>query len=94
MHEGMHEEKEGNIQILSRKKFAVLAEQNNWSVAYAEGYFNGKAMRRLGKPPTTYSLTGIDQYPKGFRAGYFERPNPERTAARPADRRGWQQAKI
>ena len=88
----MHEEKEGNIQILSQKKFKVLAEQNNWSIDFAEGYFNGKAMRRLGKPPTTYTLTGIDQYPKGFRAGYFERANPERPVARPADRRGWQQS--
>ena len=89
----MHEEKEGNIQVLSRKKFRVLAEQNNWSIAYAEGYFNGKALRRLGKPPTTYTLTGIDQYPVGFRAGYFERPNPERITALLDDRRHWQQTK-
>ena len=62
----MQEDGEGNIQLLSRKKFRVLAELNNWSLAYAEGYFNGKAQRALGKPPTTYAMTGIDQYPAGF----------------------------
>lgn len=76
----MREEKDSNIQVLARKKFRVLAEQNNWSIAYAEGYFNGKAQRRLGKPPTSYILIGIDQYPAGFRAGYFGRQNPQRTA--------------
>ena len=90
----MHEEREGNIQSLARKKFKLLAEQNNWSIAYAEGYFNGKALRRLGKPPTTYNLTGIDQYPEGFRAGYFGRQNPERTAARPGELRLWRKTKA
>jgi hypothetical protein len=81
----MREEKDGKIQVLARKKFRVLAEQNNWSIAYAEGYFNGKAQRRLGKPPTSYILIGIDQYPEGFRAGYFGRQNPPRATALPAD---------
>ena len=90
----MHEEREGNIQSLARKKFRVLAEQNNWSIAYAEGYFNGKALRRLGKPPTTYNLTGIDQYPEGFRAGYFGRQNPERTTARAVELRISRQTKA
>ena len=73
----MNEDGEGNIQLLSTKKFRVLAELHNWSLAYAEGYFNGKAHRVLGKPPTTYAMTGIDQYPAGFRAGYFGRQTPD-----------------
>ena len=87
----MLDEKEGNIQLLARRKFRVLADQNNWSIAYAEGYFNGKAQRRLGKPPTSYILIGIDQYPEGFRAGYFGRQNPQRTAAFPRESRLSQQ---
>ncbi len=71
----LHENGEGNIQLLSKKKFRVLAELNNWSLAYAEGYFNGKAHRVLGKQPPRYVLIGMDQYPAGFRAGYFERQN-------------------
>ena len=73
----LYEDAEGNIQLLSRKKFRVLAELNNWSLAYAEGYFNGKAHRVLGKQPPRYALIGIDQYPAGFRAGYFERQTPD-----------------
>jgi hypothetical protein len=73
----LHEDRESNIQLLSRKKFRVLAELNNWSLAYAEGYFNGKAHRVLGKHPPRYALIGIDQYPAGFRAGYFERQTPD-----------------
>ncbi len=72
----MQEDADGNIQLLSSKKFRVLAELNNWSIAYAEGYFNGKAHRVLGKQPTRYTMIGIDQYPAGFRAGYFERHDP------------------
>lgn len=90
----MHEEKESSIQLLSTKKFRVLAEQNNWSVAFAEGYFNGKAQRRLGKPPSTYAMIGIDQYPEGFRAGYFGRQNPQGAAARPGGLRLWRQSKA
>lgn len=73
----MQEDAEGNIQLLSGKKFRVLAELNNWSLAYAEGFFNGKAHRVLGKPPTCYAMIGIDQYPAGFRAGYFGREKPD-----------------
>ena len=73
----MQEDAEGSIQSLSRNKFRALAELNNWSIAYAEGYFNGKANRVLGKQPTSYAMIGIDQYSGGFRAGYFARHNTD-----------------
>ena len=73
----LHGDGKGNIQLLSKKKFRVLAELNNWSLAYAEGYFNGKAHRVLGEQPPRDALIGIDQYSAGFRAGYFERQTPD-----------------
>ena len=59
--------------MLSREKLKVLAANNGWSLAYAEGYVDGESFRRRGKRPRNYVLIGIDEYCQGFRAGYFER---------------------
>jgi hypothetical protein len=48
--------------MLSRKKFKVLAANNGWSLAYAEGYVDGESFRRRGKRPRYYVLVGIDEY--------------------------------
>lgn len=57
--------------VLSKEKIKVLAEQNGWTLAQAQGYVDGERSRRRGKPPSQYALVGIDEYCLGFRAGYF-----------------------
>jgi hypothetical protein len=67
------------MKVLASEKLKVLAEHNGWSLAHAEGFVDGEASRRRGKPPSKYALIGIDEYCLGFRAGYFERQSPEST---------------
>lgn len=76
------------MKVLSNEKFRVLAEHNGWSLAQAEGYVDGETFRRRGKPASQYALIGIDEYCRGFRAGYFERQDLDsrRTGEPRADR--------
>ena len=67
----------GNVKVQSKEKFKVLAEVNGWSQAHAEGYVDGESFRRRGKMPSRYVQVGIDEYSLGFRAGYYERKNPD-----------------
>ena len=66
-------------EFLIKLNSKILAQQNGWSTAYTEGYLAGRYHRRLGKQLGTYVRIGIDEYPLGYRAGYFERNNPEST---------------
>ena len=59
------------MKILSKEKVKVLAEQNGWTIAHAEGYIDGQHSRRRGLVPSRFLLIGIDDYCQGFRAGYF-----------------------
>jgi hypothetical protein len=59
------------MKFLSKEKSKVLAEQNGWTLAQAEGYVDGERWRRRGTAPSRYVLIGIDDYCLGFRAGYF-----------------------
>jgi hypothetical protein len=69
--------------VLSKEKFKVLAEANGWSLDYAKGYVDGETFRLRGKSPSKYVQIGIDEYCLGFRAGYYERQNPDSTASLP-----------
>lgn len=60
------------MKFLSKEMSKVLAEQNGWTLARAEGYIDGERLRRRGTAPSNYVLVGIDDYCLGFRAGYFE----------------------
>ena len=71
------------MKILSKEKVKVLAEKNGWSLAQAQGYVEGETFRRRGKTPSTYAQVGIDEYCRGFRAGYYERQNLASTASLP-----------
>ena len=64
-------------EFLIKSNSGILAQQNGWSTAYAEGYLEGRYHQRLGKPLGAYVRVGIDEYPLGFRAGYFERNDPK-----------------
>ena len=63
-------------EFLIKQNSGILANQNGWSTAYSEGYLEGRYNQRLGKSLGTYVKVGIDDYPLGYRAGYFERKNP------------------
>ena len=72
------------MKVLSEEKARVLAERNGWPLAYAEGNIDGESFRRRGMTPSKYAQIGIDEYSLGFRAGYYERKEPDRApAARP-----------
>ena len=62
-------------EFLIKQNSGILAQQNGWSTAYAEGYLEGKHQHRREMPLGTYARVGIDEYALGFRAGYFERKN-------------------
>jgi hypothetical protein len=68
----------GNMKALS--KVQLLVETNGWSMARAQGYVDGEVSRRRGAAPSTYARVGIDDYPLGFRAGFYERGEPRESA--------------
>jgi hypothetical protein len=63
--------KGGKMKVISKEQ--VLADNNGWSLAQAQGYIDGQNFRRRGKTPSTYARVGIDEYCLGFRAGYYDR---------------------
>lgn len=67
------------MRVLAKEKVKVLKEMNGWSLAHAEGFVDGEACRRRGTPPPKHAQVGIDDYSLGFRAGYYERKNANRS---------------
>jgi len=55
------------------------------SAAYANGVADGESARALGCPITIYLEVGIDDYAKGFRAGFF-RDQDSSKGKRPGER--------
>jgi len=66
--------------MISSERSRQLAEQNGWSLAFAQGNVDGELHRRLGTPLAPHARVGIDQYSLGFRAGYFGRQNVDARA--------------
>ena len=64
-------------EFLIKQNCGILAQQNGWSMTYAEGYLEGRHQNRLGQPLGAYVRVGIDEYTLGYRAGYFDRKNLE-----------------
>jgi len=56
---------------LIKEKINVVAEQNGWPVARAQGYVDGEIARKRNRVPPQIALIGCDEYCLGFRAGYF-----------------------
>ena len=73
-----------NVTFLSEQKATAIAQQMGWSLAFAEGYIAGQSERWRGYRPSSYVMVGADDFARGFRAGYFERPNPTRGTGRPS----------
>ena len=55
----------------------LIAGRNGWSLAKAEGYLHGVMLRQSGQSPSNYLQVGIDEYSRGFRAGYYERQDTD-----------------
>jgi hypothetical protein len=54
------------------------------STAYFNGLADGQSARSLGIPPTAYLEVGMDDYARGFRAGFY-REGTERFQGQPTD---------
>ena len=67
--------------MLTKEKHRALAERNDRSIEFSQGFVDGEAHRQRGKSPSPYVLVGIDQYCLGFRSGYFERRQSSVTPA-------------
>src|SRR5438477_179418 len=57
-------------------KAQFLADQHGWSLRCAEGFIDGEIARRRAKTPPQSVNIGIDDYSRGFRAGYYGRTDP------------------
>ena len=77
------------MKVLSEEKSKLVAERNGWSLDYAKGNVEGETMLRSGKPLSMYALVGIDDYARGFRAGYFERQNADPKLAEGSGSQEW-----
>jgi hypothetical protein len=52
----------------------------NTPPAFINGYSDGQAARIRNQALTAYLRVGIDDYAKGFRAGFFERSSSSRNS--------------
>ena len=64
------------------ESFPTVANERTVAPAFVNGFTDGQAARACNSSLTAYLRVGIDDYAKGFRAGFFSRAG---TAA-PADR--------
>ena len=69
------------MKTLSEQKCKLLAEENGWSLDFANGFLRGEYSRRSSAKLSAYAMVGRDEFCLGFRAGYFERQNPASTCA-------------
>ena len=63
------------MDVSSNEKARAIAEKMGWPLTRAEGYVEGQQYRREGLKPTAYQKVGVDEYAKGFRAGFYEQEN-------------------
>ena len=68
------------MMVLLKEKSKELAEEMGWSLDRAAGYLEGERYRKGGMEPSAYLKVGIDDYARGFRAGYYKRNEPARAA--------------
>ena len=60
------------------------ANENNVPAAFVNGFTDGQAARATNSPLTAYLRVGIDDYARGFRAGFFKRTGVVSPAEQPA----------
>ena len=64
--------REEGMDASSNEKARTIAEKMGWSLTRAEGYVEGQHYRQEGLKPTAYQKVGVDDYARGFRAGFYE----------------------
>jgi hypothetical protein len=64
--------------------FRSPASEGNVAPAFANGFTDGQAARAKDVPLTAYLRVGIDDYAKGFRAGFYDRSNSATVPDRPS----------
>jgi len=60
----------------------VMDNENGRSAAFIDGFTEGESTRAREEVPSPYHEIGMDDYAKGFRAGFFKRMTPPRAARR------------
>ncbi len=55
------------------EELKVMNNQSGRSAAFVNGFTDGKSARSRDAVLSPYLYIGIDDYAKGFRAGFFER---------------------
>jgi hypothetical protein len=58
------------------EELKVMSDQNSRSAAFVNGFTDGRSARARDEVLSPYLYIGIDDYAKGFRAGFFERIGP------------------
>ncbi|MCC6532917.1 MAG: hypothetical protein IT531_10235 [Burkholderiales bacterium] len=66
--------------------FRGSSNESNMPAAFMNGFADGQTARANNDALTAYLRVGIDDYAKGFRAGFFARANSSRVAERPVRR--------
>ena len=61
------------MMVVLKEKSKTLAEEMGWSLDRAAGYLEGERYRQEAKELSAYLKVGIDEYARGFRAGYYKR---------------------
>ena len=59
----------------------LVKNEGGRSTAFADGFIEGQCSRARNEEPSPYHDIGMDDYAKGFRAGFFNRMAPPRAAA-------------
>ena len=62
------------------------ANEGNLAPAFVNGFTDGQAARSSNIPLGAYQRVGIDDYAKGFRAGFFQRAQTAPGSERPSPR--------
>ena len=52
-------------------EFKAPDKEDDASLAFSNGYADGRTARERNSPLTPYLEIGIDDYARGFRAGFF-----------------------
>ena len=55
----------------SKKKRDRLSQELDWSLDRAQGYVDGEACQLRGHELSANYQSGMDEYSKGFRTGYY-----------------------
>ncbi len=62
------------------EELKIMSNENGRSAAFVNGFTDGRAARAREEVLSPYLYIGIDDYAKGFRAGFFERMVPPASA--------------